>query len=118
MVSDRREYFFIKERMNRRELDSNVVLVKLNGKDMYLDPGAAFTPFGLLPWVETGTPGRTLDKEGGTWIQTTLPDSNVSHIERSAELKLTSAGVLEAKMKLTYTELEALSGRRVCVSED
>jgi len=118
LVSNRREYFFLKERINSRELDSNVVLVKLNGKDLYLDPGAAFTPFGLLPWVETGTPGRTLDKDGGTWIQTTLPDSNVSHVERSAELKLTSEGVLEGKMKLTYTGLEALSRRSGQRNED
>jgi len=111
LVSNRHEYFFIKERMNSRELNANVVLIKLNGKDMYFDPGAAFTPFGLLPWVETGTPGLKLDKDGGSWIQTTLPDSQVSQIERNADLKLTSEGVLEGKMKVTFTGLEALSRR-------
>lgn len=111
LVSNRREYFFIKERRNSRELNANVVLVKLNGKDMYFDPGAAFTPFGLLPWVETGTPGLRLDKDGGSWVQTGLPDSDASHIERTAKLKLTSEGVLEGKMKLTFTGLEALSRR-------
>ena len=118
LVSNRGEYFFVKQRMNSRELDSNVVLVKLNGKDLFLDPGAAFTPFGLLPWVETGTAGRTLDKDGGDWIQTPLPDSDVSHIERNANLKLTSEGVLEGKIKVTYTGLEALSRRRGQRNED
>jgi Domain of Unknown Function with PDB structure (DUF3857)/Transglutaminase-like superfamily len=111
LVSNRREYFFIKERGNNRELNANVVLVKLNGKDMYLDPGAAFTPFGLLPWVETGTPGLKLDKDGGSWVETGLPDSGASHIERTANLRLTSEGVLEGRMKLTFTGLEALSRR-------
>jgi hypothetical protein len=110
-VSNRREYFFLKQRMNGRELNANVVLVKLNGKEMYFDPGAAFTPFGLLPWVETGTGGLRLDKDGGSWVQTTLPDSDVSHIERSADMKLTGEGMLEGKMKLTFTGLEALSRR-------
>jgi len=111
LVSNRREYFFLKQRMNSRELNANVVLVKLNGKEMYFDPGAAFTPFGLLPWVETGTGGLKLDKDGGSWVQTTLPDSDVSHIERSADLKLTGEGMLEGKMKVTFTGLEALSRR-------
>jgi transglutaminase-like putative cysteine protease len=42
-VSDRRQYFFSPKRMESAELDSNVVLVKLNGKDVYFDPGGAFT---------------------------------------------------------------------------
>jgi Domain of Unknown Function with PDB structure (DUF3857)/Transglutaminase-like superfamily len=108
LVSNRREYFFVKQRMNSRELNSNVVLVKLNGKEMYFDPGHAFTPFGLLPWVETATMGLKLDKDGGSWVQTDLPDSDVSHIERNATLKLTNEGQLEGKIKVTYTGLEAL----------
>jgi hypothetical protein len=89
-------------------LDANVVLVKLNGKDVYLDPGAAFTPFGLLPWVETGVQGRRLDKEGGAWVQTTLPESSESRIERRASLKLSDTGDLEGKLTVTFTGLEAL----------
>jgi hypothetical protein len=42
-------------------LSANVVLVKLNGKDLYFDPGGAFTPYGLLEWPETGVPGLHLD---------------------------------------------------------
>jgi len=29
-------------------LNANVVLVKMDGKDHYFDPGVAFTPFGML----------------------------------------------------------------------
>jgi len=111
LVSSRREYFFHKERLNGQELDTNVVLVKLNGKDTYLDPGTAFAPFGLLPWTESGVGGLKLDKESGTWIQTDLPDSDVSRIERTARLNLTSEGSLEGKLTVTYTGLEALSRR-------
>jgi hypothetical protein len=111
LVSGRNDYFFRKERMNSRELDAYVVLVKLNGKEMYFDPGAAFTPFGLLPWMETAVAGLKLDKDGGTWIQTTLPGSAESRIERTADLKLTSEGSLEGKLKVSFAGLEALSRR-------
>ena len=56
-VSDRREYFFNPKMMQSAKLNSNVVLVKLNGKDLYLDPGVVFTPFGLLTWSETAAQG-------------------------------------------------------------
>jgi len=45
-VSSRSEYFFNPTTMESAKLNANVVLVKLNGKYLYLDPGAAFTPFG------------------------------------------------------------------------
>ena len=111
LVSGRSEYFFRKERVNGAELDANVVQVKVNGQDRYFDPGAAFTPFGILPWVETGVIGMRLDKNGGTWIQTTLPTSQDAQVERSARLKLSNEGDLTGTVKVTYTGLEALDRR-------
>jgi len=110
-VSDRRNYFFSAKSMDRRKLDSSVVLVKVNGKDVYFDPGAAFTPFGLLEWPETGVAGLRLDKDGGTWIQSTLPLSSDSQIERKAKLQLSENGDLEGKLTVTFTGLQAMSRR-------
>lgn len=110
-VSGRREYFFTPATMQSSKLNSNVVLVKLNGKDEYFDPGGAFTPFGLLEWSETGVPGLRLDKDGGTWIQTTLPLASESRVERVGKMKLSEAGDLEGKLTITYIGLEAMSHR-------
>jgi len=111
-LADRSNYFFMPERMDGRRLDANVVVVKLNGKDVFLDPGAAFTPFGILPWVETAVKGLKLDKDGGTWLETALPAASDSEIQRKAQLKLGETGDLEGKLTVTYTGLEA-SHRRV-----
>ena len=110
-VSDRRHYFFSAASLDASKLDENVVLVKLNAKDVYFDPGAAFTPFGLLPWAETGVTGLRLDKDGGSWVQSTLPTSAESRIERKATLQLSDAGDLEGKVTVTFTGLEAMSRR-------
>jgi hypothetical protein len=110
-ASDRGNYFFSPRRMDSRRLNANVVLVKLNGKDVYFDPGSAFTPFGLLPWVETAVQGLRLDKEGGAWVQTSLPESSESRIERRASLKLWDTGDLEGKLTVTFTGLEAVRRR-------
>jgi hypothetical protein len=116
-VSDRREYFFQPNTMQSAKLSANVVLVKLNGKDVYFDPGAAFTPYGMLTWYETATPGLRLDKDGGTWIQTTLPQSSESQIRRTAKLKLSDNEDLEGKLTVVYTGLAAMY-RRVELRND
>jgi hypothetical protein len=111
MVSRRNEYLFHPNSMDPHQLNDNVVLVKLDGKDTFYDPGTAFTPFGILPWPETLVQGLRLDKDGGTWVSTSLPDSSVSHIDRKATLKLTGEGSLEGKLTVTFAGLEALSRR-------
>lgn len=111
MVSERRNYFFNPVVMDAYKLDTNVVDVKLNGKDTYFDPGVAYTPFGMLTWSETGVQGLRLDKDGGTWVQTTLPESSESCIKRNAVLTLSDTGDLEGKLTITFTGLEAMQRR-------
>jgi hypothetical protein len=108
-TANRRNYLtFHPESMEGQKLYENIVLVKLNGKDLYFDPGTAFAPYGLLPWIETGVKGLKLDKDGGSWVTTTMPDSSASHIERTANLKLIpETDSLEGKLTVTYTGLEA-----------
>ncbi len=111
LVADRRNYFFNPQSMQSHKLGSNLVLVKLNDKDLYLDPGGAFTPFGMLRWDETGVPGLRLDKDGGSWVQTSLPESSASQVVRKADLKLSPNGDLEGKLVVTFTGLEGLRWR-------
>lgn len=117
-VSDRGEFFFNPQNMNAHRLDQTAVLVKLNAKDLYFDPGAAFTPFGLLKWEETGVQGLRLDKDGGTWIQTAVPDCSLSQVQRKADLKLSDRGDLEGKLTVTFTGLEGLRRRAEERNED
>jgi len=110
-ASDRSNYFFSPNTMDEHQLDTNVVLVKVNSKDMYFDPGAVFTPFALLEWSETGVQGLRLDKDGGSWVRTVLPFPSESRIERKADLTLSETGDLEGKLTITFTGLEAMDRR-------
>lgn len=110
-LSGRSEYFFNQKRMNTAQLDADTVLVKSEGKDLYLDPATKFAPYGLMPWPETGVAGLRLDKQGGTWIQTEVPESSTCKVVRQADLKLNEEGGLEGQVKVTYTGLEALDRR-------
>jgi len=111
VVADRRNFLFNPQSMQSDKLDSNLVLVRLNGKDLYFDPGAAFTLYGMLRWDETGVPGLRLDKDGGSWVQTSLPDSSASQIQRKADFKLFPTGDMEGHLVVTFTGFEAQSRR-------
>jgi hypothetical protein len=117
-VASRSNYFFDPKTMQSARLDQNLVMIKLNGSNLYLNPGSAFTPFGLLPWEETGVSGLQLDRDGGSWIQTSLPKGSASQVSRKAELKLGTDGSLEGKVTVTLTGLEALRCRLDQRNED
>jgi hypothetical protein len=117
-ISSRAEYFFTKKTMQSGHLNETAVLVKLNGQDLYFNPGAEFAPFGMLNWSETGTPGLRLDNTGGTWIKTTLPKSSESTIQRTGRMKLSENGDLEGKLTVTYTGLEAMYHRESAIHAD
>jgi len=118
LLSGRSNHFFHPALMNSFELNDAVVLVKVSGKDVFFDPATKFAPYGVLPWNETGVPGRRLDKDGGIWIQTPMPESSVSRVERKADLKLNEEGSLEGKLTVTYSGLTALWRRIDERSED
>jgi hypothetical protein len=111
LIATRDRHFFHKTLMNVYDLNTNVVQVKLDGKDLYLDPGVAFAPYAMLPWAETGVVGLRLDPNGGTWVATIMPDPSISGVDRTANLTLGDTGSLEGKATLTFKGLSALIHR-------
>jgi hypothetical protein len=118
-ISSRQQYFFNPAMMNVSQLNGDVVVVKVEGKEIYCDPGSKFAPFGLMPWEETQVKGLRLDKDGGAWVETSLPSSSESKIERKAELKLNEEdGSLSGKLTVTFSGLEALVRRNEWRDQD
>ncbi len=111
-VSSRAEYFFKAKMMQAAQLNEPAVLVKLNGQDLYFNPGSPFAPFGLLNWSETATAAMRMDKNGGTFVETTVPKSSDSRIEHVAKFRLSEDGSLQGTVKITYTGLEAMYHRQ------
>jgi hypothetical protein len=93
-------------------LDSFIVLVKLEGKNFFCDPGRLYDPYGLLSWQITGVQAFLLDEKKPTWIQIPVTTPDQAQTERQANLTLTEAGDLEGKLTVTYTGIEAARMRR------
>jgi hypothetical protein len=118
MVPSRDQTFFEPRLMNANQLNTNVVRIKLDGKDTFFDPGTVFAPFATLPWSETAVRCLALDKAGGTWITSPLPVASEARVERKAVLKLSPDGDLDGVLTVTYSGAEALWRRTSERNED
>ena len=110
-VSTRNRYFFSKWMLETQQLNDIVIAVKLGDKDIYLDPGSAHAPFGLLPWMETSVTALKLDKEGGQFVETTQAPPSDAITQRVAKLVMGDDGQVEGKLTVTFSGQEALCRR-------
>lgn len=106
-ASDRYYYFFQNSQRNDRKLLHPIVVLKINGQNVFCDAGTPFLGYAMLPWYETAVPGLRLGKDGGEWITTPAPASANSRVVRSATLSLAENGDLSGKLTVTFTGLKA-----------
>jgi hypothetical protein len=117
-VSTRDENFFAPALMDTGQLPSEVVEVSSEGKTLYLDPGTAFCPYGLLSWEKTGVQALRLNAAGGVFIKMPSPASGESRTERKASLRLGEDGSVEGTLRVSFYGQEALEHRQAAVEED
>jgi transglutaminase-like putative cysteine protease len=111
-VSDRSEDVFLKTHLSLDQLDTLVAIVQIDGKDVFLDPGTKFCPYGIIDWKYTGTQGIKQLPGGGTELaQTPLPDYMKAVSKRVARLRLNDQGQVEGSLAIGYFGQEALTRR-------
>jgi hypothetical protein len=117
LTSQRDRVFFNKALLDASQLNGEIVLVKADGKDFFLDPGTPMCPFGLLPWKNTGVRAYQVNKEGGNFISTPQPQSNGAVTRRSASLKMDN-GAIKGTVQVMYLNQEALHWRLSEITSD
>ena len=117
-VANRQERFFLPGYMNMGQLDDDIAIVNLDGKDIYLDPGERYCAFGQLAWVHAFT-GGLRETEGGTEVAMTSALSYKDvHITRVADLKVDETGIGSGAVVMTYTGDAALMWRHDALRGD
>ncbi len=92
---------------NRRELSTDIVWVRADGKEYFLDPGASHYPFKLLPWFESSTTGLRISGKGGDKIDVPAATSGDATIIRRAELNIGDDGAATGTLTFEFTGQEA-----------
>ncbi|HEV3038991.1 MAG TPA: DUF3857 and transglutaminase domain-containing protein [Candidatus Angelobacter sp.] len=112
-VGTRDETFFQPNIPDWRQLNSEIVIVHIaDGKDVFLDPGTRYCPFGMLEWTRTAVQGVRQTQGGGTELaKTPEPDYSQTVTQRIAQLKLQEDGSLTGQILFSWKGQEALSRR-------
>ncbi len=117
-VSSRQEKFFDKGVLSESQLKNEIVLVRLNGKDVYLDPGTPFCPYGLLRWMRTSVMALKLEKKGPTFFQVPAATYKDAVMNRNANMEFSEDGDLKGDIAVQFTGVEALEHRLDALDTD
>lgn len=110
-VSDRQNKFFDKGLLSEQQLETEIALISLAGKDIYLDPGTMFCPYGYLRWIRTSTQGIKLDKKGGVFVMAPAAPYDKATTRRNAEVALDGDGNLTGTITVKFEGGDALEHR-------
>ena len=112
LVTDRSDTLFEPKYLSMDQLDAEIAIVRINDKEVFLDPGTRYCPYGVLNWKYSATRGIRQAANGGTEIsQTPEPDYTTAVTKRVARFKLNEKGEVEGAMAVAFFGQEALSRR-------
>jgi hypothetical protein len=118
-VADRDQSFFQPTIPNPNQLTSEIAIVTIDGKDVFLDPGTPECPYGLLSWPHTGTQGLRQVAGGGAGLGQTEPPSYKDAIsKRVGRMTLSQDGSLSGQVIVVWAKQEALVQRLSALRTD
>ncbi len=110
-VPDRSQHLFDDNFLSTQQFEAEIAIVQLDGKELFLDPGSKFCPFGMIDWRYSGSRGLRQTAQGPGLCDTPSSNYNQSIVTRGANLELASDGSAEGNVTLTFMGLQAM-GRR------
>jgi hypothetical protein len=118
-VADRDEYFFQQNIPNPAQLTSEIAIVNVDGKEVFLDPGTPLCPYGHLAWQHTASQGIRQTADGGTALAPSLAVSYKDAIsKRVGHLTLGEDGSARGKIGIAWAGEEALVHRLSSLKTD
>jgi len=100
-------------------LTSEIAVIALNDKEIFLDPGTPFCPFGHLSWQHSSTKGMRQYSDGSIVLAIT-PAANYKDAisKRVGHIALNDDGSAKGKVGIAWTGEEALVHRLRALTTD
>lgn len=118
-VTNRDESVFDASYLSWNQLDDELAIVSIEGKEVYFDPGQRYCAFGKLHWKHTWASGVRQTDDGKTEIFSTPgPDFRDNVLERNARLTLDPNDQVAGLLYETMTGADALTWRQDALSGD
>ncbi len=115
-VADRNLRIFDPNYLSLSQLDSLLVVLRIDGKDIYTDPGQLYCPFGQLAWSHTLAGGLLEGLKGPTFTpQNLTKDAVTAH---TADLTVDPHGAITGTAKILMNGPTALYWRQLHKTAD
>ncbi len=118
-VTARDTSYFLPLLMDFNQLDWDVAIVQLDGKEVFLDPGTRFCPYGMLYWKYAAAQGLRQNPDGKTSIaESELGSYKDAIVQRRLVLKAGMDGKAEGVLKVSYQGQEGIRRRLRAIKTD
>lgn len=117
-VVNRDRAIFDGDYLTTYQLDDYIAIVELDGKEVYLDPGQKYCPFGILHWKHTFAGGIRGSGKGPALQRTPTGTYKENARLRTAELTLDNDKNLTGTVSYILTGQDALHWRQVALKND
>jgi Domain of Unknown Function with PDB structure (DUF3857)/Transglutaminase-like superfamily len=111
IVTNRDRNLFLPEYLDMGQLDDDIAIVELNGKDNFFDPGQRYAAFGQLHWKHTATRGIRQIERGTAVFDTPIANYKTNNEIRSANLEIEPDGKVSGSIRIILTGSRALYWR-------
>jgi hypothetical protein len=111
-VPDRTQELFDDNFLSMRQFEAEIAIVQLDGKEVFLDPGSKYCPFGLVDWRYSSQQGLRQNANGAGIGETPAANYKQSIVTRGASLQLTSDGTAQGTVTITFMGLQGMIRRQ------
>ena len=117
-VTNRDRNVFLSSYLSLGQLDDDLAIVNVDGKEEYFDPGSRFCPYGHLAWKHSFAEGLRQADDGTEVAKAPGEPYTASRIQRVGDLKMDEHGVASGKVSITYLGAYALYWRQLSLKGD
>jgi len=117
-VTNRDRAFFVKSYLYMGQLDDDIAIVELDGKEEFFDPGERYCTFGNLHWKHTITNGLRQTEHGTVLGETPSVGYKSTTVLRIADVTLDADGTVHGTVRITMAGNKALQWRQRALTTD
>jgi hypothetical protein len=115
-VTNRDHNLFMPSYLSLSQLDDDIAIVVVDGKEQFFDPGERYAAYGELHWKHSPTQGIRQTDKGAVVFGTSVPSYQKTVEIRTAYLELNGDGKVKGTVRLSLTGTRALRWREFALS--
>jgi len=118
-ITSRNRRTFSSQFMDTSQLDTVVIGITIDGKEIVVDPGQKMAPFQTLHWTHAGAGGVAVAAGGKVEVVITpLQENKDNTIVRVGKLDISPQGAVSGTLKVGFVGQEALFLRQLALRTD